>query len=193
MGSQHTNSGAIRVFISYSRLDMEIADRLRRSTVRLPGRSTGATCPRRGMAKELTDFIAGADTVVALVSPAFIASKACNWELGQVKATNKRLVPVVIEPVAIADLPESHRQNPPSARDRGLRSRAPPQGAGQCAEHRPAMDQGAYKARKPRPAMDLAAGGRRRCSCAEVRSPKRKAGRTASPGPRLRQAMKSWS
>jgi len=28
MSSQHDNSGAIRVFISYSRHDMEIADRL---------------------------------------------------------------------------------------------------------------------------------------------------------------------
>ena len=110
MGSQHTNSGAIRVFISYSRRDMEIADRLVEA---LDGEGFQVTIDRRDLPygeewlKELTDFIAGADTVVALVSPAFIASKACNWELGQVKATNKRLVPLVIEPVAIADLPET--------------------------------------------------------------------------------------
>ena len=110
MGSQHTNSGTIRVFISYSRRDMEIADRLVEA---LDGEGFEVIIDRRDLPygeewlKELTDFIAGADTVVALVSPAFIASKACNWELGQVKATNKRLVPVVIEPVAIADLPET--------------------------------------------------------------------------------------
>ena len=110
MGSQHTNSSAISVFISYSRLDMEIADRLVEA---LDREGFQVVIDRRDLPygeewlKELTDFIAGADTVVALVSPAFIASKACNWELGQVKATNKRLVPVVIEPVAIADLPES--------------------------------------------------------------------------------------
>ena len=110
MGSQNTNSGAIRVFISYSRRDMEIADRLVEA---LDGEGFQVTIDRRDLPygeewlKELTDFIAGADTVVALVSPAFIASKACNWELGQVKATNKRLVPLVIEPVAVADLPET--------------------------------------------------------------------------------------
>ena len=110
MGSQHTNSGTIRVFISYSRRDMEIADRLVEA---LDGEGFQVTIDRRDLPygeewlKELTDFIAGADTVVALVSSAFIASKACNWELGQVKATNKRLVPVVIDPVAIAELPET--------------------------------------------------------------------------------------
>ena len=110
MGSQHTNSGAIRVFISYSRRNIEIADRLVEA---LDREGFHVTIDRRDLpygeewAKELADFIAGADTVVALVSPAFVASKACNWELGQVKATNKRLVPLVIEPVAIADLPET--------------------------------------------------------------------------------------
>ena len=47
MGSQHTNSGAIRVFISYSRRDMEIADRLVEALDRegFQSQSTGATCP----------------------------------------------------------------------------------------------------------------------------------------------------
>jgi tetratricopeptide (TPR) repeat protein len=45
--------------------------------------------------------------VVALVRPSFLVSEACKWELDQAKATNKRLVPVVIEPVAAADLPQS--------------------------------------------------------------------------------------
>jgi len=110
MSSQHDNSGAIRVFISYSRHDMEIADRLVEA---LGSEGFQVTIDRRDLpygeewAKELAGFIADADTVVALISPAFLASKACNWELGQVKDTNKRLVPVVIEPVVIADLPES--------------------------------------------------------------------------------------
>ena len=131
MGSQNTNSGAIRVFISYSRRDLEIADRLVEA---LDGEGFQVIIDRRDLpygeewAKELTDFIAGADTVVALVSPAFIASKACNWELGQVKDTNKRLVPLVIEPVPVADLPETigkiHLLPPAGAFDFGLHLRA---------------------------------------------------------------------
>lgn len=110
MASEPANPNAIRVFISYSQLDLEIADRIVEALER---EGVNVTIDRRDLPygeewlKELADFIAGADTVVALVSPAFLASKTCNWELGQVKATNKRLVPVVIEPVAVADLPES--------------------------------------------------------------------------------------
>ncbi len=110
MGAERAKSSAIRVFISYSRRDLEIADRL---VGALEREGFEVAIDRRDLPygeewlKELADFIAGADTVVALVSPAFIASKACNWELGQVKATNKRLMPVVIEKVAIEDLPEA--------------------------------------------------------------------------------------
>ncbi len=110
MGSQNGKSGAIRVFISYSRRDMEIADRLMEA---LDSEGFQVTIDRRDLPygeewlKELGDFIAEADTVVALVSPAFLASKACHWELGQVRDANKRLVPVVIEPVANEDLPET--------------------------------------------------------------------------------------
>jgi tetratricopeptide (TPR) repeat protein len=110
MRSSLPNSDAIRVFISYSRQDLAAADRL---VTALEDEGFKVTIDRRDLPfgeewlRELTDFIAGSDTVVALVSPDFIASKACNWELGQVRTTNKRLVPVVIEPVPIEDLPEA--------------------------------------------------------------------------------------
>jgi tetratricopeptide (TPR) repeat protein len=113
MNSHSRNSDAIRVFISYSRQDLLAADRF---VTALEEEGFKVNIDRRDLpfgeewVRELTDFIAGSDTVVALVSPAFIASKACNWELSQVRATNKRLVPVVIEPVQIEDLPEAIRK-----------------------------------------------------------------------------------
>jgi tetratricopeptide (TPR) repeat protein len=110
MNSRPNHADAIRVFISYSRQDLNVADRL---VTALEEEGFKVTIDRRDLPygeewlQELADFIAGSDTVVALVSPQFIASKACNWELGEVKATNKRLIPLVIEKVAIEDLPES--------------------------------------------------------------------------------------
>ena len=101
---------AIRVFVSYSRRDLDVADRL---VSALEGQGFSVTIDRRDLPygeewlKELADFIAGADTVVALVSPSFIHSKACNWELAEVRARSKRLVPVVIESVGADDLPET--------------------------------------------------------------------------------------
>jgi tetratricopeptide (TPR) repeat protein len=113
MSPRAQNSDAIGVFISYSQRDLLAADRLVEA---LEEEGFKVTIDRRDLPYgeewllELTEFIAGSDTVVALVSPAFIASRACNWELGQVRATNKRLVPVVIEPVVIEDLPETIRK-----------------------------------------------------------------------------------
>ena len=55
---------------------------------------------RRGVAEGACRFHSGRRYGDCAGEPCLLASKACNWELGQVKATNKRLVPVVIEPVA---------------------------------------------------------------------------------------------
>lgn len=101
---------AIRVFISYSRSDLETADRF---VAALENEGFKVVIDRRDLPygeewlRELTDFIAGSDTVVALVSPRFLASKACSWELGQSRATNKRIIPVVIDAISHADLPEA--------------------------------------------------------------------------------------
>ncbi len=111
--SRRIGSDGIRVFISYSRRNLEAADRL---AAALEGEGFLVTIDRRDLPygeewlKELGDFIAGCDTVVALVTPAFLASKACNWELGQVRDTNKRLVPVMLERVPVAELSDSIRK-----------------------------------------------------------------------------------
>jgi TIR domain len=45
--------------------------------------------------QQLKDFIRRADAVVFIVSPKSIESKWCRWEIAQVTAQSKRLVPVV--------------------------------------------------------------------------------------------------
>ncbi len=100
----------LKLFISYSRRDMAAADAL---VTALEGEGFEITIDRRDLPygeewqKELGDFIRGSDTVVWLVSPDSVASKWCNWELGEVGRLHKRLVPVKIRDVAPEELPES--------------------------------------------------------------------------------------
>ncbi len=99
----------LKLFISYSRRDMAAADAL---VTALEGEGFEITIDRRDLPygeewqKELGDFIRGSDTVVWLVSPDSVASKWCNWELGEVGRLHKRLVPVKIRDVAPEELPE---------------------------------------------------------------------------------------
>lgn len=100
---------ALQVFISYSRRDMLTADRM---VSELERAGFGVTIDRRDLPygedwlAELAGFIRLCDTVVWLVSPQSVRSRSCNWELGEVGRLNKRLVPVAIEHVDPADLPE---------------------------------------------------------------------------------------
>jgi tetratricopeptide (TPR) repeat protein len=101
---------AIRVFISYARLDAAVADRL---VADLEARGITVMIDRRDLPfgeeweKELAGFIRDSDTVLWLVSHASVASRWCNWELGEVQRTSKRLVPLRIEPVPPDALPDA--------------------------------------------------------------------------------------
>ena len=110
MATAHMPGDKLKLFISYSRHDMAAADLL---VTALEGQDFDVTIDRRNLPygeewqKELGDFIRGSDTVVWLVSPDSVASKWCNWELGEVSRLNKRLVPVKIRDVAWDELPEA--------------------------------------------------------------------------------------
>jgi len=109
-GEATTERAALRVFLSYSRVDLDTADRM---VSALEAAGISVTIDRRDLPygeewqKELADFIAQSDTVVWLVSPDSVRSKWCNWELGEVGRLSKRLVPVKVREVAPEALPES--------------------------------------------------------------------------------------
>ncbi len=100
----------VRVFLSYSRRDLEIAERL---VAALERQGFSVTIDRRDLPygeewqQELADFIRAADTVIWLVSPNSVRSKWCNWELGQVRSLNKRVIPVTIQVVSFEQRPEA--------------------------------------------------------------------------------------
>lgn len=102
-------SNALKVFISYSRADMEFADKL---VVALESRGIVVLIDRRDLPdlqdweRELLGFIRRADTVVFVVSPNSIQSRACKWEIEQVRIHSKRLAPIVIADVLKLEVPE---------------------------------------------------------------------------------------
>jgi pSer/pThr/pTyr-binding forkhead associated (FHA) protein len=99
----------LRIFISYSRRDMDAADKLASA---LEKKGFEVIVDRRHLPygeewqRELADFVRIADTVLFLVSADSVASQWCKWELSQVTELRKRLFPLAIGSVAVEDLPE---------------------------------------------------------------------------------------
>ncbi len=57
--------------------------------------------------KRLEGLIAAADTLVFVMTPGSVASQQCAWELKTAEALSKRIIPVVLIPVADAEAPPS--------------------------------------------------------------------------------------
>src|SRR5262245_31330102 len=93
----------LKVFVSYSRRDLAIADAMVGS---LEKEGFVVSIDRRDLPygeewqKELGDFIRASDTVIWLVSLDSVKSSWVAWELGEVGRLNKRLVPVRIADVS---------------------------------------------------------------------------------------------
>jgi WD40 repeat protein len=89
-----------RVFISYARKYLAIADRL---LAALQSRGfeayldTKQILPGEPWRERLSDLISKADTVVFLISPeSLLPTSVCDWELNETERLAKRLLPVVV-------------------------------------------------------------------------------------------------
>ena len=97
----------LRIFISYSRDDMEFADQLE-ATLRLAGYlptidreiSGGEDWERR-----LSELIGDSDTVVVVLSPSWVNSASCAWEAREAQRLGKRIIPVACKPLGATDQP----------------------------------------------------------------------------------------
>jgi WD40 repeat protein len=104
------SSSKLNVFISYSRHDLASADAI---VIALEQQGFEVMIDKRDLPygeewqKELADFIRNSDTVVWLVSPDSIASRWCNWEVGEVARLHKRLVTVRIREIDFQSLPDA--------------------------------------------------------------------------------------
>lgn len=96
-----------RVFLSYSRQDVQFADQL---VVALGACNFDPIIDREGIAggedwkRRLGNLIQQADTVVFVVSPASTASELCQWEVEEAARLGKRIIPVVCAPIVGTNL-----------------------------------------------------------------------------------------
>jgi WD40 repeat protein len=97
-----------RVFVSYSRKDLEAADSV---VAALRARGYVVSIDRDDIApaevfrERIEQLILTADVVVLIVSPDAIRSEICAWEVAQTLAYGKKLVPLIRRNVDAADCP----------------------------------------------------------------------------------------
>ena len=108
MASDLTAHGS--VFISYSRKDMDFANRLE---ARLKARNFEVLIDRNSIyalepwRKRIEALIVQSDTVVFVLSPDAVASKECENEVAFAASLNKRFAPVVYRRVLDKDVPRA--------------------------------------------------------------------------------------
>jgi hypothetical protein len=107
-GPTSSDEGKLRVFISYSRDDLDFADQLEASL-----NAYGFECliDRHGISggehwkRRLGNMTSEADTVVFVLSPNSVCSEICNLGGGRGDTTYKRILPIVFRPLEGASPP----------------------------------------------------------------------------------------
>src|SRR6516165_3605068 len=106
--SDSADRGKLRVFISYSRDDVEFADQLDAAL-----NAYGFECiiDRQGISggedwkRRLGNLISEADTVAFVLSPTSARSEICAWEVEEAARLSKRILPVNCRPLKGASPP----------------------------------------------------------------------------------------
>lgn len=106
-------STKLKVFLSYSRKDSAFAQELL-AALELLGFDAYLDkediAPGEPWEERLGNLIRLADTVVFVISPNSLSSTHCTWEVEQTALAAKRLVPVILTPVADNDVPDRLRK-----------------------------------------------------------------------------------
>src|SRR5215510_16016228 len=104
-----------KVFVSYSRDDLEFADQL---VAGLEACAFRPTIDREGISGgedwriRLGSLIREADTVVFVLSPASARSDVCGWEVEEAARLGKRILPVTCRPLdGVALPPQLQKRN----------------------------------------------------------------------------------
>ncbi len=100
--SVDSHSGKLKVFISYSRRDLDFADQL---GAILEWQGFLVSIDRKGIhgaenwETRLGNMILEADTIIFVLSPDSAASDICKWEVEEAARRGKRPVPVLCRPL----------------------------------------------------------------------------------------------
>jgi hypothetical protein len=92
----------LRVFVSYSRVDLDFADQL---VIGLEFAGFAPTIDRHGISGgedwklRLGNLIRETNTVVFVLSPASAVSSICEWEVREAAKNGKRVIPVLCRPL----------------------------------------------------------------------------------------------
>jgi hypothetical protein len=112
LGQVGKDAEKLRVFISYSRDDLDFADQLD-TALRYYG--FASTLDRHGISggedwqRRLNNLIRDADTVAFVLSPASAKSEICAWEVDEAVRPGKRIIPVLCRPLDGASPPPQLR------------------------------------------------------------------------------------
>ena len=107
--SNPAREARLRVFISYSRKDLDFADQLEEA---LQTCGFDTVVDRHDISggedwrARLGDLIRDADTVVFVLSPASAVSPVCDWEAEEAARLAKRILPVICSPLGDVKPPE---------------------------------------------------------------------------------------
>src|SRR6516165_9930477 len=108
-----SDKGKLRVFISYSRDDIDFADQL---TAALDFSGFECFIDREGISggedwkRSLGGLISEADTVVFVLTPNSARSPICDWEVEEATRLNKRILPIVCRPLEDVSPPPRLRE-----------------------------------------------------------------------------------
>lgn len=102
-GQTGSDTGKIKLFISYSRMDRErvgaLYDALVGDDDLTVFRDTDDILPTEEWKPRLEGLIRASDTIIFALSPKSVASEICAWELDLAESLNKRIIPIVVEDV----------------------------------------------------------------------------------------------
>lgn len=92
----------LKVFISYSRSDLEIANQLVNA---IQAMEISTSIDREGISgaedwrERLKQLISEADSIIFVLSPSSATSEMCHWEVEESLRLNKRIIPVLVCPL----------------------------------------------------------------------------------------------
>lgn len=102
-------AGRLRVFISYSRDDLDFADQLYAALTICgfdPALDRHDIPGGEAWRDRLTSMISEADTIVFVLSDVSAGSDVCGWEVDEALRFNKRLIPVICKPLGAVQPPK---------------------------------------------------------------------------------------